>query len=291
MKDFRRFRSSALVVVCLVFTGAGVAWADSPPDPSSDPSADPSPDPDPPAGPATDPTPNDADDDGVTTANYVDVTPAPARPATDVDLLVPTLHPNADHGSSVRVGTAAGFIYGAPSDVLALGVSAAAGQRFGRLVIEGEYSYLAFRTNGTTLTALGYQNGDIGIGHGQRLDLMARFDLVRFGPTIDKRRSLVTFYVEGGAGTAWNYWDKPSGGDSRVVPADTKRTEGQGGFGIMIFPHRVAWLLGWRFAVAPHEPMLAAECRGVSCSEMMPTDSGGYVDTSMLFQSSLEFTF
>jgi len=256
MKDFRRFRSSALVVVCLVFTGAGVAWADSPTD----------------------------DDDAI-------VLPPTDAPTSDVDLLVPTPNPNSDHGSSVRVGTAAGFIYGAPTDVLALGLTAAAGERFGRLVIEGEYSYLAFRTNGNTLTALGYQNGDITIGHGQRLDLMARYDLLRFGPTVDKKRSLVSFYVEGGAGTAWNSWDKPSSGDSRLVPADTKRTEGQGGFGIMIFPHRVAWLLGWRFAVAPHEPMLAAECRGVSCSEMTPSDSGGYVDTSMLFQSSLEFTF
>jgi hypothetical protein len=244
MRELRRFRTAALAILCLAFTGAGVAWADPPSDPG------------------------------------------------DVDLFVPTPNPHADNGSTVRVGTAAGFIYGAPSDVLALGFSAAAGQRFGRLGVEVEYSYLAFRAHGVTLTPLGYEDGDIGIGHGQRLDLMGRFDLLRFGRHIDKHRSLLTLYVEGGAGTAWNTWYRPGPADNRIVPADTKRTEGQAGFGLMIFPHRVAWLLGWRFAVAPHEPMLAATCRGVSCSEMMPTDSGsGYVDTSMLFQSSLEFTF
>ncbi|HEY1554077.1 MAG TPA: hypothetical protein VGF94_04540 [Kofleriaceae bacterium] len=248
----REFRRFQFAALCLAFTGAGVAWADPPTD-----------------------LPPDAPPD-----------------LSAADRMVPAPLPGSENGSTLRIGTAAGFIYGAPTDVLALGFSAAAGQRFGRLGIEVEYSYLAFRAHGVTLTPLGYEDGDIGVGHGQRLDLMGRFDVVRFGPHVDKHRSLVTFYVEGGAGTAWNTWYKPGIADSRVVPADTKRTEGQAGFGLMIFPHRVAWLLGWRFAVAPHEPMLAAECRGVSCSEMMPTDSGGsYVDTSMLFQSSLEFTF
>jgi hypothetical protein len=97
--------------------------------------------------------------------------------------------------------------------------------------------------------------------------------------------------VEGGASVAWNHWTRPAGATSRVVPDDTKRNEGQGGFGLMIFPHRVAWLIGWRFAVTPHEPMTGSVCRGVSCRAVqMPVDNS-LLDRSMLFQSSLEFTF
>jgi hypothetical protein len=77
----------------------------------------------------------------------------------------------------------------------------------------------------------------------------------------------------------------------RTVPDDTKRTEGQAGFGLMIFPHRVAWLLGWRFAVSPHEDMTGSVCRGVSCRAVMMPPDNSLVDHSMLFQSSLEFTF
>jgi len=206
--------------------------------------------------------------------------------------LVPAAHPHADYGSSVRLGTAVGYIYGAPTDVIALGATAAVGQRFGRLAIEAEYTVLAFQSRGTYMTSIGVTDGDVGVGSGQRLALMARFDALRFGPTVDRSRSLVTLYVEGGAGTAWNHWSRPASSEpNRIVPDDTKRTEGQAGFGIMIFPHRVAWLLGWRFAFAPHEAMTGSLCRGTSCRPVAMTDSGSYVDRSMLFQSSLEFTF
>jgi hypothetical protein len=63
----------------------------------------------------------------------------------------------------------------------------------------------------------------------------------------------------------------------------------------MIFPHRVAWLIGWRFALAPHQATIGTECQatnGAACSMVpMPSSSGSVVDDSMLFQSSLEFTF
>ncbi len=217
-----------------------------------------------------------------------------ADPTSADDVLVPSA-PKASNGSTARLGTAVGFIYGAPSDVLALGLSAAIGQRFGRFGIEAEYTYLSFQSHGITYSQLGAVDDNITVGSGQRAALMARFDALRFGPKVDKDRSLITLYVEGGAGVAWNHWSRPAYNEaSRLVPNDTKRDEGQLGAGIMIFPHRVAWLLGWRFAISPHEPMSGAVCRSTdssSCQVVPMMDSGGYVDRSMLFQSSLEFTF
>lgn len=210
-------------------------------------------------------------------------------PATDQ--IVPAPHPHADYGSTVRLGTAAGFIYGAPVDVTAIGVTAAVGQRFGRLGIDAEYTWLSFQSHELHQGPIGLEDGDVGVGSGKRLAVLARFDALRFGPVVDRRRSLLTIYVEGGAASSWNHWTRPTSTDSTIVPADTRRTEGQAGFGLMLFPHRVAWLIGWRFAVTPHEPMTAAVCRGTSCKPYTMTDDGSYVDQSMLFESSLEFTF
>ena len=216
------------------------------------------------------------------------------RPASADPDVVPKEAPNATFGSTVRVGTSAGVIYGSPDPVVALGLQAAAGQRFGRLGLEAEYTLLGFQERQIYNGALGDTDGSVMVGRGQRIAALARWDLVRLGPQVDgTRRTLVTIYVEGGAGIAWNHWTRPQASDagSRVIPDDTKRTEGQGGFGLMIFPHRVAWLLGWRFAVTPHEPMTGSVCRGVSCRVVdMPVDNS-LLDRSMLFQSSLEFTF
>ena len=232
-----------LAIVCLAFTGAGVAWAD----------------------------------DGTPVA----------------DQIVPKPHPRSDDGSTVRLGTAAGFIYGAPVDVTAIGLTAAVGQRFGRLGIDAEYTWLSFQSHELYQGPVGLEDGDVGVGSGKRLAVLARFDALRFGPTVDHRRSLLTIYVEGGAARAWNHWSRPTAVStaSNIVPTDTTRNEGQAGFGLMLFPHRVAWLIGWRFSVTPHEPMTAAVCRGTSCKPYTMADDGSYVDQSMLFESSLEFTF
>ncbi len=240
MSNYRSLPSLAAALVCLGFTGSGVAWAD---------------------------------------------------PADDV---VPTAPKSAD-GATARIGTSVGFVYGAPTQVLALGGNVALGQRFGRIGLEAEYTFLDLESREDVISALGVTNQDVSIGQGHRLAVMARFDLLRFGPHVSRERSLVTVYVEGGAGVAWNHWLRPSYNEMpRVVPNDTKREEGQGGFGLMIFPHRVAWLIGWRFALSPHEPMSGAVCRSdtpSSCSATPMMDSGSLVDRSMLFQSSLEFTF
>jgi hypothetical protein len=200
--------------------------------------------------------------------------------------------PHVTNGSTARVGSVVGFVYGEPVDVLALGMNAAVGHRWGRLAIEAEYTYLGFQQNGGDNTPL---------GHGHRLGTVARYDVIRLGPHVVGPNSLLSVYVEGGAATAWNHWDLPGPLDvSRIVPDDTKRVEGQVGFGITLdhrlqepigFPHRVAWFLGWRLAMSPHQPMTGSICRGVSCRVVPMMDDGSLVDRSMLFQSSLAFTF
>ncbi|HLL24518.1 MAG TPA: hypothetical protein VK427_20445, partial [Kofleriaceae bacterium] len=139
------------------------------------------------------------------------------------------------------------------------------------------------------------------LGDGDRLGVVTRFDVLRLGPRIVGGNSLVAFYVEAGAAVAWNRWGEP-GADQpmRIVPEDTKRVEGQAGFGVQIdhrlqepigFPRRVGWFLGWRMAFAPHDQDAASICRGVSCRPAPMMAHERYTDRSMLFQSSLQFTW
>lgn len=236
----RDLRHPALWIVCLGFTGVGVAWA----------------------GPAH--------------VEYVE-------------------DPYAEHvtsGSTARLGTAVGFIYGERLDVLALGLTAGVGQRFGRLTVEAEYSYLGFQDKGASNSRL---------GTGQRLGALARLDVIRIGPRWVGGNSLLSLYVEGGAAIAWNHWFSPRWDEApRVVPMDTKRPEATLGFGVSLehrlqepigFPRRIGWFLGWRLAMAPHQAEAATVCRGTSCraAPMMPEDS--YTDRSMLFQSSMAVTW
>jgi hypothetical protein len=215
--------------------------------------------------------------------------PRSPRAATYVE---DPMAPHDTSGSTLRVGTAVGFIYGERQDVLAVGGTVAYGRRWGRLALEAEYSYLGFQVKGPSSLAL---------GDGQRLGVVSRFDVLRLGPRIVGGNSLLSVYVEGGAAVAWNDWYLPAHDEaSRIVPPDTKRVEGQVGFGIEIdhrlqepigFPHRVGWFLGWRMALAPHETEAAAICRGESCrpAPMMPHER--FTDRSMLFQSSLAVTW
>ncbi len=250
----RDFRWTTLAIVCLAFTGRHVAWAE----------------------------------------------PAQVQP----DLYVEDPYaPHNTTGSEARLGTIVGFLRGEPQDVLALGMTAAGGYRFGRLTLESELSVFELRQRASIQTPLGNGDGDVSIGNGERLGVLARYDVIRFGPHVVGPNSLLSIYVEGGVDTAWNHFSKPGqNAPSQVVPDDTKRVEGLLGFGLMLdhrlqepigFPHRIAWFLGWRMAMSPHEEMTESVCRGVSCRAVMPTDDGasGYVDRSLLFQSSLAFTF
>ncbi|MDB4961537.1 MAG: hypothetical protein JWP01_1536 [Myxococcales bacterium] len=195
-------------------------------------------------------------------------------------------------GSTARLGTVVGVVYGDRVDVTAVGLAAAVGQRWGRLALESEYTYLGFQERGPS---------SLRLGDGHRLGVMGRFDVIRAGSRYVGPNSMLAVYVEGGAAVAWNRWSRPSYDEaSRVVPDDTKRVEGQVGFGIEIehrlqepigFPRRIGWFLGWRLALAPHEAGLASICRGESCrpAPMMPEER--YTDRSMLFQSSMAVTW
>ncbi|MFN0245562.1 MAG: hypothetical protein ACKV2T_01555 [Kofleriaceae bacterium] len=216
-----------------------------------------------------------------------------AHPAT-IDWVESPFAPHKTVGPVARLGTAVGFLYNERIDVTAVGLSAGIGHRFGRFAIGSEYTYLQFQERGPSDTRL---------GDGHRASVLGRFDVLRLGSTVVGGNSMLAIYVEGGAGVAWNTWFKPGPGEgARIVPADSKRIEAQGGFGIEIdhrlqepigFPKRIGWSLGWRVAAAPHDAEPAAICRssGVTCAAapMMPADR--YIDRSMLFQSTFGMTW
>jgi hypothetical protein len=234
----RLVRRMSLAVLCLGFTGAGVAWADG---------------------------------------------------AHSVDWVENPYAPHRTYGPVVKVGTVVGFLFNERLDVTAVGISAGIGHRFGRFAVESEYTYLQLQERGPS---------DLRLGDGQRLSLLGRVDVLRVGPRYVGGNSLLSVFVEGGAGVAWNRWFKPGYGEAaRLVPADSKRAEAQAGFGVEIdhrlqepigFPKRISWSLGWRLSLAPHDAEPATICRssGVSCSAapMMPEER--YTDRSMLFQST-----
>ena len=215
-----------------------------------------------------------------------------ADPAHD-DWVDHPLAPHVTRGTTARIGTAVGFVYGELIDVSAIGLTTAVGQRFDRLAIEAELAYLSLTPRGPSSQR---------IGDAERLGVVARFDVLRIGPRWVGGNSLLAFYVEGGAGVAWNHWYRPGGGDSmRVIPDDTKRVEGQVGFGVSLdhrlqepigFPHRIGWFLGWRLAMAPHAPDAGTVCRGAICRVATPKpEEDRFIDRSMLFQSSLVATW
>jgi hypothetical protein len=196
------------------------------------------------------------------------------------------------NGQTARFGTSVGKIHGDRFDATALGFTAAWGQRFNRLSLEAEFSHLGFSDTGP----LAY-----GLGNGNRLGVVARFEFLRLGSHWMGPNSMLAFYVEGGAAQAWNHWDRPSDTDpQRIVPDDTQRVEGQGGFGLLLDhrlmePHgfsRIGWFLGWRYAMSPHDPSTASVCRGTICRVAEPmSTTASLVDRSMLFQSSMTITW
>lgn len=218
-----------------------------------------------------------------------------AEPA-HVDWVEDPYAPHVTRGTTARLGTAVGFLYGVPLDVLAIGATAAVGQRFDRLTIESELDYLVLQIKG---------GENQRVGDAERLGVIARYDVVRIGPRWVGGNSLLALYVEGGAAVAWNHWSPLASNEAmRAVPEDTKRVEGQAGFGLSLdhrlqepigFPHRVGWFLGWRIAMAPSGGAATVACRGTTCRtvQAMPDDgpSARFTDRSMLFQSSLAMTW
>lgn len=205
--------------------------------------------------------------------------------------------PFADHvtrGTTARLGTAVGFIYDERIDAVAIGGTTAVGQRFGRLTIEAELAILALEA----------RHAGPHLGDAERLGVLARYDVLRLGPRWVGGNSLFSIYVEGGAAVAWNHWYLPQTNEPmRIVPDDTKRVEGQAGFGIALEHrlqeasgvHRIGWFLGWRLSLAPHASEPATVCRGESCRSVVSTPGDGsedrVIDRSMLFQSSMSVTW
>ncbi|MFT3695175.1 MAG: hypothetical protein QM831_18705 [Kofleriaceae bacterium] len=258
-------------MLCLGFTGSGVAWAD---DAQFTPQ-------------------DDHYDTGSTKLAHPDL------------YIEDPYAPHDTSGNEARLGTVAGFVYaGTPYDVVAIGAAAAYGHRFGRFTIESEFDAYALESHGTIQTPLGPADGNIGVGHGERLSAMMRLDVIRLDSHSVGQNSMLAVYVEGGAGVEWDSWNKLGANEiARIIPDDSKRTLGLFGAGISLdhrlqepigFPHRIAWLLGIRMAVSPHQAMTGTSCRstGSSCAEVVMDDSpDSYVDRSLLFQSSLQFTF
>ena len=196
--------------------------------------------------------------------------------------------PHVTRGTTARLGTAVGFVYGERVDAVAIGGTTAVGQRLGRLTIEAELAVLSLQARG----------GALRLGNAERLGAVARYDLVRIGIGTT---SLIALFIEGGSAVAWNHWYRPGPTDPvRVIPSDTKRVEGQAGFGISLdhrlaqptrFMRRFGWFLGWRFALAPHTSEPAVVCRSTTCRAEPRMSEDRVVDRSMLFQSSLFVTW
>jgi hypothetical protein len=225
--------------------------------------------------------------------------PAQGEPEVDPERRDWVDNPYAPHvtvGSTVRLGTAVGFLYGEPVDALAIGLTTAIGHRWGRLALEAEVAAFSLKERGAS---------DRTLGDAERLGPIARFDVIRIGSDHVGPNSMLAVYVEGGAAVTWNHWYHPGAAEApRVVPDDTRRVEGQVGFGIEIdhrlqepigFPHRIGWFLGWRIALSPVAgPDTACRTVDTSCrtvSPPMPSSSPSVVERSMVFQSSLSVTW
>ncbi len=218
-----------------------------------------------------------------------------AEPA-QVDWVEDPYAPHVTRGSTIRLGTAVGFLYDEPLDVLAIGGTLGLGRRFGRLAIDAELTVLSLQS---------LDSSNARLGDAERLGAMARYDVLRIGPRWVGPNSLIAVYVEGGAAVAWNHWSQPSSREpARAVPVDEHRVEGQGGLGIAIdhrlqepigFPHRIGWFLGWRIAGVPGSAA-AAPCRDSASpcrtvSPQMPEAGDRITIRSMLFESSLVVTW
>lgn len=213
----------------------------------------------------------------------------PARPGPLED----PYQPHHVDGQVARLGTAVGLVHGDRFSAEALGATVAWGRRVERWTVEAELAHLGYSDLGPVPYAL---------GRGERVAVVARAELLRLGPRWLGPNSMLALYVEGGAGRAWDHWYHPSATDpQRIVPADTARVEGLGGFGLLLDHRlmrprgfsRIGWFLGWRFEVAPHQPDAARVCRGTVCRTAEPAaPSDARVDRrGALLQSSMAITW
>jgi hypothetical protein len=287
VQNFRRLAVAVAALVYPIVTGSAVAWADpaqGEPVVESTSGASAS------AHPASE-APIEARDP-VIEPRFDNLPSTRLPPIEGVD---DPYAPHATNGTIARFGTAVGFLYNQPIDTLAIGISAAVGQRWGRLTIESEFDWMSLRERGQS---------SLDLGNAERLGALARLDVIRLGPRYVGGNSLLSFYVEGGGAVAWDHWYQPSfNQDPRPVPDNTKRVEGQVGFGLALdhrlqepvgFPKRIGWFLGWRLAFSPEGTAgTTVACRAESCDAVIasPPAPRTWLTRSMLFQSSMAVTW
>jgi hypothetical protein len=213
----------------------------------------------------------------------------PAAPMPPIVIKVAPV--SATWGPTLRIGTVVGSVSAAATSATGLGLTVAAGHRFGRVAAESELTVMNLQEQGAS---------SLELGRAQRLGVIVRYDVVRTRSQLAGPNTLLAMFVEAGASQSWTQWFDPGPRDlPRIVPRDTRRVEGQAGFGVSVdhrftqagsYPNRVAWHLGWRFAAPrPSEPGYA--CRGPCRLAMEPVMSTENLEGSVLFQSSLAFTW
>lgn len=206
--------------------------------------------------------------------------------------LVDAVKPHVTWGPVFRVGTVVGGVEAAGTSATGVGVALAAGHRFGRLAVESELTLMDLEDPGPS---------SLSLGAAQRLGLIVRYDVVRFTADSIGPNTLLGMSVEAGAAQSWAQWYEPGDRElPRNVPADTRRVEGQAGMGVFIDHRisaqgsalrRVAWHLGWRFAAPGLEEEPGYACRGACRLSAQPMPTSAKVESSILFQSSLAFTW
>lgn len=216
-----------------------------------------------------------------------------ARPLAGAELgVVDAAKPHQTWGPSLRIGTVVGGVEASAASATGIGIAVAAGHRFGRLAVESELTLMTLEEPGPSSAAL---------GRAERLGVIVRYDVVRFTARSIGPNTLLGVFVEGGAAQSWAQWYQPGDREvPRAVPADTRRVEGQVGFGVSVDHRlqgaggslsRVAWHLGWRFAAPSLHEEPGYACRGECRLASAPMQTSEKLEGSVLFQSSLAFTW
>ncbi len=202
--------------------------------------------------------------------------------------------PHDTTGTNLRLGSAVGHLVHDGKSYTALGAAIAMGPRIGRFTFEADFLYVDLSAPGPS--TLRY-------GNAQRLGVMARVDVLRFGPRMIGANSLLAIYAEVGAARQWHHWSRPGDREpQREVPVDSAISTGVFGFGLNLdhrleqprgFPKRVGWQLGWQLTSSQtREPDPMVVCRGPnSCiaAPSMPRPPGR--DTALLVTSTIAVTW
>lgn len=199
--------------------------------------------------------------------------------------------PHDTSGNLLRVGTAVGGLRVDGRDYSSLGLMAALGRRLGRLSVDAEYIQLVLE-----------QDRVSSVGRVHQLAAVGRFDVVRLGPHVVGRNSMIGVFAEAGVARTFYRYAAPGVDEApRAVPADNSRSQLQVGGGLLLdhrleqplgFPSRIGWQLAWHLVTSrrtARDPMVS--CRGCTAA---PASGSGEVeayDRALLVTSTLDFTW